>query len=273
MAYRHPSMIIVSEEPMVSLGSSLALSTADMLGEISVSFDQQSPPITCLESSSSLNTSPEIRQGILHIVLRGKEDAQNLLQTNLQEITCLGIQVALSTGNQMVAPETAQNVGTLIQEIYYHCETTPIAMTLDLPLYLAMLQANSLPKTEKHNCFQVLCSEEIVSTTYSYDWNNPFGGTDPLACGSSEYRYRVPGSFNKELVASAYTALMGYDLDAVSSAAISASLGTVVASGNSLTPEYNLETVEAIVDHYQTNLQVIEDNGVLRQKYIEFGYK
>jgi hypothetical protein len=66
---------------------------------------------------------------------------------------------------------------------------------------------------------------------------------------------------------------MGYDLDAVSSAAISASLGTVVASGNSLTPEYNLETVEAIVDHYQTNLQVIEDNGVLRQKYIEFGYK
>lgn len=269
-----PSMLVVAEEPMISLGASLAFSVADLLEKKDGLLYNQPPRVALLQSSSSLTTSPQQETDVLHVVIQSKDDALNLLQSKeMINASCLGVQLDVSTGTQMVPPETAHTVGNLIQEIFNSYETTPIAISLDLPLHLALLRENSLPKTSRHNCFQVICPEESICVEYKYDWNNPFGGSDPLACGSSEYRFFNSSAGDaKGILAGAYTALIGYGLDTVSSAGIAASVGAVLASNPSM-PDYSLETAQAILDHYQTKLLVTEDNGVLRQKYIEFGYK
>jgi hypothetical protein len=309
--HRHPSStscsmstLIVAEDPLVALGAALAIATNDILpyydddGVLdSINKIPEDPPsVTRFSSSSSLiqqQQQPSPPFDIAHVVVQSKEDAQNLVQSNLQSPKCLGIQVAVDSGNQMVAPETAQSVGALLQEILYAYEDTRIAMTLDLPLHLALLQANVLPKTTHHNSFHVLCgpsssssgssnSSSSSSTTesivveYCYDWNNPFGGTDPLACPSKEvclntkrdYKERV----STQVQAGAYTALRGSDASIVDSVGIAASVAAILAEQSCLT-EYSPDAIHDIVNHYLSRTKASEDSGILRKKYIEFGYK
>jgi hypothetical protein len=285
------STLIVAEDPLVALGAALAIVTNDVLYSHDDVLDsthnkipEDPPSVTRFSSSSSLiqQQPPSPPFDIVHVVVQSKEDAQNLVQSNLQSPKCLGIQVAVDTGNQMVAPETAQSVGALLQEIVYAHKDTRIAMTLDLPLHLALLQANVLPKTPHHNSFHVLCGPSSTSSTesivveYCYDWNNPFGGTDPLACPSKEICLKTKRDYkaraSTQVQAGAYTALTGSGASIVDSVGIAASVAAVMAEQSCLT-EYSPDAIHDIVNHYLGRTEASEGSGILRQKYIEFGYK
>ena len=283
------------------LGGSLALSAKQLIttGNLNA-MNPSGPEVMWSKSLPATITSPTAtpNASILHVVLKSKDDAQTLLQQSnslLQQINCLGIRISVNTqegGNQMVAPETARNCGSLLQEILDEYESVPnISLTLDLPLHLALLQANTLPKTRGKNYWQVLLpqsntkdsssrtSATSIAAEYLYDWDNPFGGTDPLACPTNEHRIFLlndaqPYKAGKANVqAAAFTALQGDGgLDLACCAGLAASVASVI-STDPITI-YSLEAVQAVVEHYQTSTNIVHnDNGALRRSYIDFGYK
>ena len=367
-------MLVVSNDEVESkwecLAGSLALSAKEIITtgnfntintprpEVTWSQSLLSPPQPSPSSGQITSGSSSSSSNILHVVLKSKDDAQTLLQQSnslQQQITCLGIRISVNTqdggdsgggsgstttttttnnNNIMVAPETARNIGSLLQEILDEYEIVPnICLTVDLPLHLALLQANVLPKTRGNkNYWQVLLPQQqklfddtnkdssssstgaarvgavtSIAAEYLYDWDNPFGGTDPLACPTNKYcvflsydddtqqeveEERVTTNSNVQAVA--FTALLGDDgryggghLDLASSARLAASVTSVISTTynkNKITTTPTTtttnnnnnweDTVRAIVKNYQTRrIDTVNDNGVLRRTYIEFGYK
>ncbi|CAJ1956109.1 unnamed protein product [Cylindrotheca closterium] len=315
------STLVIAEDPTVSFGVSLVngangkgggtdnkandskLSlhpTVSWLPSFSLSFD---------DNGSSFET--------VHTLLQGKEDAENLIMNlpRLDSVTCLGIHVVLGASSSserqqqqqqqqqnkmvIVAPETAQRVGGLLQEILDATETmTPtndqpltIVMSLDLPVHLAMLRANCLPKTRTNRqLFHVLQEHtkgegcRSILAEYLYDWNNPFGGTDPLACPSREFcnssllqNEDDSPSLNKKNngpnVAAALTALLGLGLEP-SDALRDAQIVATSVSQEQINDFTWKDGVQRFLASYSShNVDIRNEDGLLRKAYIEFGYK
>lgn len=265
-------MLVMSDENSIAaLGGSLARSALEVIEQDGKDVIPQ----------SSFKESADV----VHAVLKSKVDAQNLLEKSnaIQPIACLGIRLSVQTKpDQMVAAETARSCGGLIQDILDEYESVQhIAVTLDLSMHLALLQANTLPKirtkTSWHVLFPLLSkkndSPSSIAAEYLYDWDNPFGGTDPLACPTIEYQVidSSIGHGDPDVQAAAFTALQGQGLDLASSAGLAASVATII-SKNQVT-SHSLEEVLTVVEHYKSKLDVVNDNGALRRAYIEFGYK
>ena len=267
-------MLVMSDENSIaSLGGSLARSALEVIEQDGKDVMPQSSLMTQKDSAD-----------VVHAVLKSKIDAQNLLEKSnaIQPIACLGIRLSVQTKpDQMVAAETARSCGGLIQDILDEYESVQhIAVTLDLSMHLALLQANTLPKIRTKTSWQVLFpsskkndSPSSIAAEYLYDWDNPFGGTDPLACPTIEYQVidSSIGHGDPEVQAAAFTALQGQGLDLASSAGLAASVAKII-SKNQVTSD-SLEEVLAVVEHYKSKLDVVNDNGALRRAYVEFGYK
>ncbi|KAL3926877.1 MAG: hypothetical protein SGBAC_013300 [Bacillariaceae sp.] len=187
----------------------------------------------------------------------------------------------------MVAPETAQRVGTLLQETLDATELIPtndhsltIVISLDMPLHLAMLQANCLPKTRTNRLlFHVLQNTKgggcnSILAEYLYDWSNPFGGTDPLACPSREFCCSLPDSKgNGSSIAGALTALLGLGLEPSDAMGDAQVVASSVFQGQYSDFEWKIGVQQFLASYSSYNVSIRNEDGLLRKEYIAFGYK
>ena len=235
---------------------------------------------------------------VLHVIIEGAGAARPLLSPSIaRQVSFLGIEPIVpqqARQMEMVLPEVAQRCGSMLQEIAdafgsHECQPS-MAMTLDLPLHLSMLQANSLPKSRTAHKDSFLCRDtkntgDFILVDYQYDYDNPFGGTDPLSCPSREITISPPGDLsgggspgadygytgNGFASAAAYTALRGNGVPALAAACIASGVGVVVDEGHPL--RHDISTVERIATLAEKAKRAAIEQPTLRKKYIDFGYK
>lgn len=235
---------------------------------------------------------------VLHVIIEGAGAARPLLSPSIaRQVSFLGIEPIVpqqARQMEMVLPEVAQRCGSMLQEIVdtfgsHECQPS-MAMTLDLPLHLSMLQANSLPKSRTAHKDSFLCRDtkntgDFILVDYQYDYDNPFGGTDPLSCPSREITISPAGDVsaggsagadygstgNGFASAAAYTALRGNGVPALAAACIASGVGLVVDEGYPL--RHDISTVERIATLAEKAKRAAIEQPTLRKKYIDFGYK
>ena len=232
---------------------------------------------------------------ILHVILEGSAAARPLLSPSItDDIAFLGIEPTIVPKQarklDKVTPEVAQRCGCMLQEIVDafggHESQPSMAIMLDLPLHLSMLQANSLPKSTSAHGDSFLCRDTSTKTTYlvdyQYDYNDPFGGTDPLRCPTREIT--ISAARNVEVgtgytgsgfaSAAAYTALRGNGVPSFHAACIASSVQAVIDEGECLpatsTRRYDVSMIAKLAEEVES---AAIEQPVMRSRYIEFGYK
>jgi len=204
-------------------------------------------------------------------------------------------------GKLMLPRDDAVQIGKTLQSLLTEGNIKPLAaVTMDFPTHLSLLQANTLPKTRgvlgdnTDNDYWALRdtvldglsvddSGDGVLLEYSYDFDNYFGGSDPLACPSMGYtlsspipvnRHRSLGSLLRpanDALAAAYTAMKGYGMDPVASLCVANSVKAVFLDAQT---SYTWDTIDRIVSYSKAIRQDIQQvDGLGRKKYREFGYK
>ena len=203
----------------------------------------------------------------------------------------------------MLERESAVQAGKMLERLLMDGDTKPFAaVTMDYPTHLSLLQSNTLPKTRGilgeytdndywvlrdtiFNGLRIDDNGDGVLLEYSYDYANPFGGSDPLACPSMGYVLPSPlppdtqrsSSSNSlqpanEALAAAYTAMKGYGMDPVAALCIANSVRAVFLDDPQVS--YSWDTIDKIVSYSQTVRQGIQqEDGLPRKRYREFGYK
>ena len=167
-----------------------------------------------------------------------------------------------------------------------HESQPSMAIMLDLPLHLSMLQANSLPKSTSAHGDSFLCRDTCTKNTYlvdyQYDYNDHFGGTDPLRCPTREIS--ISAARNVEVgtaytgsgfaSAAAYTALRGRGVPSFPAACIASSVQAVIDEGECLpatsTRRYDVSMIAKLAEEVES---AAIEQPVMRSRYIEFGYK
>ena len=235
---------------------------------------------------------------VLHVIIEGVGAARPLLSPSIaSQVSFLGIEPIVpqqARQMEMVLPEVAQRCGSMLQEIAdafgsHECQPS-MAMTLDLPLHLSMLRANSVPKSRTAHKDSFLCRDtknigDFILVDYQYDYNNPFGGTDPLSCPSREITISLAGDIsagdstgadfgstgNGFASAAAYTALRGKGVPGLAAACIASAVGVVFDEGYPL--RHDTSTVERIATLAEKAKRAAIEQPTLRKRYIDFGYK
>jgi hypothetical protein len=229
---------------------------------------------------------------ILHVILEGAAAARPLLSPSItNDIAFLGIEpIVPKQAREMekVLPEVAQRCGCMLQEIVDafggHESQPSMAIMLDLPLHLSMLQANSLPKSMSAHGDSFLCrdTKNTYLVDYQYNYNDPFGGTDPLRCPTREIT--ISAARNVEVgtaytgsgfaSAAAYTALRGNGVPSFPAACIASSVQAVMDEGECLpttsTRRHDVSMIAKLAAEVES---AAIEQPVMRSRYIEFGYK
>ena len=217
---------------------------------------------------------------ILHLPIDSDGAGVSVLTPEIRRaVSYFGIQPSpYDSQGPMMAEDMARKYGSVLQRILGSLENAQHPNTfvsLDLPLQLAMLKANCLPKSRAHqDSFHVLLPEGgSILANYLYDESG--GGMDPLACPTKETVVSTPPTFatakRSSTSAAAFTALRGNGMDPVSSAAIAAAVATILGDGD---PGHSWATVEKTVQlsRHIREFGAQETPGALRTKYIEYGY-
>lgn len=176
----------------------------------------------------------------------------------------------------------------------------PAAVTMDVRTHLALLQANSLPKSRG-----VLGEKDVWAITdvirdgllssndggmlleYEYDYSDPFGGCDPLLRPSTGYLIpppkssKTPGTANDgahdAAYAAAYSAMVGSGMDPLSSISVAVGVKAVyreLGYGNGSHPAYTWNTIDRVVEYSLEAAQsIMQEDGMPRKMYREFGYR
>jgi len=228
---------------------------------------------------------------ILHVILEGAAAARPLLSPSItSNVSFLGIEPIVpkqARKMEKVLPEVAHVCGYMLQEIvdaFGGRESQPsMAIMLDLPLHLSMLQANSLPKSMSAHGDSFLCRDtksagRFVLVNYQYDYKDPFGGTDPLRCPTREITISAAGNVGVGTgnsgcaSAAAYTALRGNGVPALPATCIASSVQAVMDEAECL-PRHDTSVIEQIATLAEEVKSAAIEQPVLRKRYIEFGYK
>ena len=181
----------------------------------------------------------------------------------------------------------------------------PAAVIMDVRTHLAMLQANSIPKTNgvlgendiwairgtKQDEFLIENIHDGILLDYNYDYSDPFGGCDPLLRPSNGYIVPSPTDAVKvndetlakanDAYAAAFSAVMGSGLDPLSSICIATSVkaifieqGVIGDNGVFCPPSYTWNTIDGIAEYtLQSTNAIRKEDGYPRKIYREFGYK
>ena len=193
----------------------------------------------------------------------------------------------------VMSRDQADTLGNRLQSVLD--ETNQVSVTIDVGTHLAMLQSNSLPKlnkgsgqsdvwaikdstsdngipTENSNCDGVLFE-------YQYNYQDPYGGSDPLMCPSMGYV--VPSNHAKhtvtkeknEVYAAAYSANIGSGLDKLSSICIATIIRSLFHRLGT-TPSYSWKTIDDVVEcSIQAGQSIRREDGLPRKMYKDFGYR
>jgi hypothetical protein len=195
-------------------------------------------------------------------------------------------------GDNDAALEMADRVGSAITQAIQRfprsaVDNTPPTMfvSLDLALHLAMLRTNALPKHQNppHGDSYHVAMPEGGSTLieYFYDHQNNFGGSDPLLCPTKETLLEAPPTSSSRRrsthLGAAYTVLCGQGMNPLASAAVAASVTTILGDGiDDDRTEVSWNVIERTVQlshHIRQYGTKEQDPGFMRRKYKEFGYR
>jgi hypothetical protein len=195
-------------------------------------------------------------------------------------------------GDNDAALEMADRVGSAIKQAiqtFPHSavdnKSPTMFLSLDLALYLAMLRTNALPKQQDppHGDSYQVAMPEGGSTLieYFYDHQNAFGGSDPLLCPTKETLTEAPPTSSSRRrsthLGAAYTVLCGQGMNPLASAAVAASVATILGDGiDDDRTEVSWNVIERTVQlthHIRQYGTKEQDPGFIRRKYKEFGYR
>ena len=266
-----------------------------------------------LQLTSRINRSPDSSgdSPMLHTSLHSKDKSKfDALSMTRNRFSFVGLQLHTNLtpsddGRITLPRDEAEELGNKLQTLLDGDSQFPLsaAVTMDIRTHLAMLQANSLPRSRG-----VLATnsdvwamsdfikdgihadnEDSLLFEYNYDYSDPFGGCDPLLRAGNAYSISTSSSeyikeFNKKEVigafSAAYTALMGSGMDPVSSICIANSVKRAfhkLGSFDGITyqpPPYTWKTIDLIVELSRTaSERVVTVNGLARKMYKEYGYK
>lgn len=258
-------------------------------------------------SSESSDASPMLHTS-LHSNDKSKFDALSMTRNRFSFV---GLQVetdltpSTDDGRVILPRDDAEELGNKLQTLLDGGSQSSLsaAVTMDIRTHLAMLQANSLPRSRgvlgtnsdvwaMSDCIKDgihADNEDSLLFEYNYDYSDPFGGCDPLLRAGNAYSISTSSSeyikeLNKQEVigafSAAYTALMGSGMDPVSSMCIANSVKRVFhklgsTDGTSFQPpSYSWNTIDLIVEHSRTaSERVVTVNGLARKMYKEYGYR
>ena len=265
------------------------------------------------QSSDSSDGSPMLHTS-LHSNDKAKFDALSMTRNRFSFVG-LHLKTKLTPSNEltpsnddgkiMLPRDDAEELGNKLQTLLDGDSQSPssAAVTMDIRTHLAMLQANSLPRsrgmlgTNSDVWAIVDCikdgihadNEDSLLFEYNYDYDDPFGGCDPLLRAGNAYSISTSSSeyikdFHKQQVmeafSAAYTALMGSGMDPVSSICIANSVKRAfhkLGSTDGISyepPSYTWKTIDLIVQYSRTaSERVVTVNGLARKMYKEFGYR
>ena len=200
-------------------------------------------------------------------------------------------------GRFVMSREEADAWGNKLQTLL-DGDHSSAAVTMDIRTHLAMLQANSLPRSRG-----VLGDKDVWAITdtiegelhvdngcgtlmeYQFNYNDPFGGCDPLMCQSTGYTasgYNVATHREaNDAFAAAYSTLMGLGINPMNSICIATSvkaifneLGRTDEGGVYCPPPYSWNTIDRIIERTHEAEQSIKlEDGLPRKLYKEFGYQ
>lgn len=198
-----------------------------------------------------------------------------------------------------IADEYGNRLATLLDG-----NRSPAAVTMDISTHLALLQANSLPRSrgvlgnEKdayaiHGTIQGGLRTDAgggMLMEYNFDYADPFGGCDPLLCPSigsiisspvsPEYTSTQNCAIN-DAYAAAYSAAVASGIDSVNGVCVATSvkavfqeLGAISEDGTFCPPAYTWKTIDRIVECSRRAIENMrQENGLPRKMYKEFGYR
>lgn len=258
-------------------------------------------------SSDSSDLSP-----MLHTSLHANDKSKfAALSMTRKRFSFVGLQVktdlitSTDDGRVILPRDNAEELGNKLQTLLDGDSQSPLsaAVTMDIRTHLAMLQANSLPRSRgalgtnrdvwaMSDCIKDgihADNEDSLLFEYKYDYDDPFGGCDSLLRAENVYSISPADAeylkeFNKQEVigafSAAYTALMGSGMDPISSMCIANSIKRVFHKLGSTDgthyepPTYSWNTIDLIVEHSRTASQlVVTTNGLARKMYKEYGYR
>ena len=240
---------------------------------------------------------------IIHTSLHsGDKTKFDALAMTRNRFTFMGLHVktALTASNDdgrvILSRDDAEELGNKLQTLLdgESQSSSSAAVTMDIRTHLAMLQANSLPRSRGvlgtkdvwaipdliNDGFHV-DNEDSLLLAYEYDYSDPYGGCDPLLRARNGYWVSPNPSNNvhdafsaNDAFSAAYTVLMGAKIDPVSSMCIANGVMRVFSSHHHSEPSYSWRTIDQIVQYSRiASNSVAEVNGLARKMYKEYGYK
>jgi len=232
--------------------------------------------------------------------------AMESLSLTRNRFSFMGLNLNTNHLEQDMSRETADKWGNELSNLLIGGEVQSAALSMDIRAHLALLWANSIPKSngvlgEKTDEWSVrgtiqdeLLLENICDGMlfeYNYDYSDPFGGCDPLLRPSAGYIVPSPittdAKIKPELLqkandayASAYCTMIGSGLDNLSSICLATSIkaiyieyGTIDMNGVFCPPSYTWAMIDSIADYtIKCTKSIRKENGYPRKIYKDFGY-
>ena len=197
-------------------------------------------------------------------------------------------------GGFIMSRQKAEEWGNKLQSVLDGGAPSSAAVSMDIRTHLAMLQSNSLPRwrgmlgesdlwaiTDTIQGGMHIYTGDGMLLEYKFNYNNPYGGCDPLMCPSTGYIIQSPSSScnvdaqkgANDAFSSAYSAMVGLGIDNLSSICIATSVKALFQTAGRI-PIYSWSTIDEIVERSIIAGQSIRrEDGLPRKMYKEFGYK
>jgi len=231
--------------------------------------------------------------------------AMESLSLTRNRFSFMGLNLNTNHLEQDMSRETADKWGNELSNLLIGGEVQSAALSMDIRAHLALLWANSIPKSngvlgEKTDEWSVrgtiqdeLLLENVCDGMlfeYNYDYSDPFGGCDPLLRPSAGYIVPSPITdakitnelLNKanEAYASAYCVMIGSGLNSLSSICLATSVkaiyieyGMIDANGMFCPPSYTWAMVDSIAEYtIRCTESIRKEEGYPRKTYKDFGF-
>jgi len=230
--------------------------------------------------------------------------AMESLSLTRNRFSFMGLNLNTNHLEQDLSRETADKWGNELSNLLIGGEVQSVALSMDIRTHLALLWANSIPKTngvlgETSDVWSVrgtmqdelllgnVCDGMIFE--YNYDYSDPFGGCDPLLRPSAGYIVPSPITTDAKITneqkandayASAYCVMIGSGLDPILSICLATSIkaiyieyGTIDMNGVFCPPSYTWAMIDCIADYtINCTKSIRKEDGYPRKIYKDFGY-
>lgn len=231
--------------------------------------------------------------------------AMESLSLTRNRFSFMGLNLNTNHLEQDMSRESADKWGNELSNLLIGGKVQSAAVSMDIRIHLAMLWANSIPKSngvlgETTDVWSVrgtmqdeLLLENVCDGMlfeYNYDYSDPFGGCDPLLRPSAGYivpspidsKTKIkPEALKKadEAYASAFCVMIGSGLDPILSICLATSIKAIYIEYGTIDaevfcpPSYTWAMIDNIADYtIKCTKSIRKEDGYPRKTYKDFGY-